>query len=122
MMKQETLVPLEFLPLHGTDLFERFKGLEKFEPDTEICVVTDSGAVYQGGAAWITLLYALREYREWAFTLSTPTMMPLARKLVHAVSANRLGISKLMGWSVDDLEALEALPEEGRCVEGTCVV
>jgi predicted DCC family thiol-disulfide oxidoreductase YuxK len=118
-MKQEALVPLTFLPLQAPDLFERFKGLEAFDPETEICIVDDEGAVYQGAAAWITILYALRDFREWAFALSTPAMMPLARKLVHAVSNNRMGISSMLGWSVKDLEAL---PDEKRCMDGACEV
>lgn len=119
VMRQDTLVPLEFLPLHAPDLYERFTGLEAFHPETEIVVIGDDGDVYQGAGAWIMLLYAMRNFRHWSFTLSTPRLMPLARKLVYTISANRLAISNLLGWSVHDLEAL---PDETHCTQGSCTV
>ena len=68
-MEQETLIPLEFLALQTSDLGERFVGIEAYHPEDEVVVVSDTGDLYQGAAAWIMVMYAMREFRSWAFTM-----------------------------------------------------
>ena len=115
IMEQEMLVPLEFLALQTPDLGKRFVGIEAFHPEDEVVIVSDAGEVYQGAAAWIMVMYALREFRSWAFTMASPNLMPLARKLVHAVSENRLKISAFFGATPKMVKTLEAIPDKPRC-------
>src|ERR1700709_316920 len=54
----------------------RFPGLKELHPEKEIVVISDAGEVWHGGAAWVTCLWALREYREWSLRLAHPTPPP----------------------------------------------
>ncbi|MES2597036.1 MAG: hypothetical protein V4662_16950 [Verrucomicrobiota bacterium] len=46
-------------------------------------------------------LWALREYRAWSARLAGPTMQSAARQVVHWISQNRIGISRLIGFTSD---------------------
>ena len=74
LAQQPAFVPLVFLPLQAPDLPQRFPGLERLHPEKEIVVFSDSGDVWQGGAAWVMCLWALREYREWSQRLAHPAL------------------------------------------------
>lgn len=63
----------------------------------ELTVVGDGGEVYRGAKAWVVCLWALPEYRSLALDLSSPEMMPLARRAIAAVSKNRYALSRLVG-------------------------
>jgi hypothetical protein len=63
----------------------------------ELAVIADTGEGWLGDRAWITCLWALREYRGWAQKLSTPAMLPLARQAFLALSGNRFALSRLLG-------------------------
>lgn len=39
----------------------------------------DDGSLWQGAGAWVILLWALREYREWSLRLASPAMQQIAR-------------------------------------------
>ena len=49
-------------------------------------VVSDEGAVYRDGSAWIMCLFALEEYRDWANRLAHPLLRPLARQAFALLS------------------------------------
>jgi predicted DCC family thiol-disulfide oxidoreductase YuxK len=103
--RQEAFVPLWFIPFQTGEAECRFPGLKELHPEKEIVIVSDAGEVWQGGAAWVMCLWALREYREWSLRLAHPALLPVARRLCEVVSANRFRIS---GWlkasmSHDDL-------------------
>jgi predicted DCC family thiol-disulfide oxidoreductase YuxK len=83
------LVPLEFLPAGSAAARERFPDLDHDATLRDITVVADTGAVYVGDAAWLACLWALDAYRELADTLSSPHLLPLARKVVDAAAAVR---------------------------------
>jgi hypothetical protein len=59
-------------------------------------VISDEGAVYLNDHAWIMVLYAMVEYREWAARLTHPLLMPLARQAFAALSKNRHFLSSFL--------------------------
>ena len=80
----------------------------------------DDGSLWQGAAAWVTCLWALREYREWSLRLASPGMQQIARRVVHWISSNRISLSHLMRLRSDD--ALMAQVTEAACDNGACAV
>jgi predicted DCC family thiol-disulfide oxidoreductase YuxK len=107
-------VPLRLVPLYGSELSLRFPGIGAFEPDKKLVLVSDEGVVWQGDSAWIMVLWALREGRELSLKLASPTLRPLARKIVEAVSGNRLRLSRWLHIRP------ESLAEPIACAAGVC--
>ena len=70
----------------------------------DLAVISDEGAVYLNDRAWIIVMYAMVEYREWAARLTHPVLMPLARQAFAALSKNRHWLSKML--STEDPEAI----------------
>ena len=112
--RQPVFVPLRMVPLHSPGLSARFPGIESFHPDEKLVIVSDDGSVWRGDGAWITLLWALREGRELALKLASPALRPLARRIVNAVSCNRLRLSNWLSLRPDTLET------DAACSEGVC--
>ena len=84
------------LVAQGSEKAKRlFPELEQVADKEDLAVVSDEGAVYLNDRAWIMVLYAMVEYREWAARLTHPLLMPLARQAFAALSRNRHAIS---GW------------------------
>jgi predicted DCC family thiol-disulfide oxidoreductase YuxK len=102
--KQPTFIPLRLVPLHSPAVAAHFPGIDRFEPGEKLVVVADNGRVWRGDGAWITLLWALPSGREIALKLSSPALRPLARKVVTAVSNNRLKLSRWLRLNPDSLE------------------
>jgi predicted DCC family thiol-disulfide oxidoreductase YuxK len=86
-----------------------FPELERIATRDDLAVISDEGAVYLNEHAWIMVLYALVEYRDWAERLAHPLLMPLARQAFAALSKNRLFISNWL--------SSEKIAEELRKVE-----
>jgi hypothetical protein len=80
----------------------------------------DDGSLWQGAGAWVTCLWALREYREWSLRLTSPGMQQIARRVVHWISSNRISLSHLLWLRSDD--ALMAQVTETACDNGACAV
>lgn len=112
--QQATFIPLRFVPLHSPDLDSKFPGVMSFGPEEKLIVVADDGSLWKGDSAWITLLWALREGRELAMKLASPAMRPLARRVVTAVSSNRLRLSRWLRLAPD------AIAEADECKDGSC--
>jgi predicted DCC family thiol-disulfide oxidoreductase YuxK len=74
-----------------------FPELEGIAGKEDLVVISDDGAVYMNDRAWIMVLYALIEYRDWAARLTHPLLMPLARQAFAALSKNRHLISDWLG-------------------------
>ncbi len=74
----------------------------------ELVVVSNHGEVWAGPAAFITLLWALNDWREWSYRISGPELAPLAQRFFNAISSNRRSIAALI------------LPDP--CDDGTCRV
>jgi len=81
-----------------------FPELAQIATKEDLAVVSDEGAVYLNDRAWIMVLYALVEYREWASRLAHPLLMPLARQAFAALSKNRHFISSML--TPENAEAL----------------
>lgn len=81
-----------------------FPDLDRIAGREDLAVISDEGAVYLNDRAWIMVLYAMVEYRDWAARLTHPLLMPLARQAFAALSKNRHWISNLL--STNDPEAI----------------
>jgi len=81
-----------------------FPELEEIATKDDLAVISDEGAVYLNDRAWIMVLFAMVEYRDWAARLTHPLLMPLARQAFAALSKNRHSISNWL--STEDPEAI----------------
>ncbi|MGW7420062.1 thiol-disulfide oxidoreductase DCC family protein [Streptomyces sp. NPDC054813] len=86
LARQPQLVPLTLVPAASDEARARFPGLDHSATLDEVTVVGDSGQVYRDTAAWIVVLWALREHRPLAHRLSTPAGARLARGAVLAAA------------------------------------
>lgn len=98
---QPAYVRLDFVPYDSPEAKKRLPAIQHLRADQEIIVMADSGEVWQGAGAWVMCLWALREYRAWSARLATPTMQSAARKVVHWISQNRIGMSRLLRFKSD---------------------
>ncbi|WP_438818953.1 thiol-disulfide oxidoreductase DCC family protein [Streptomyces hilarionis] len=97
--RQPQLVPLEFVPAGSAEACARLPGLDHRATLEEITVVGDAGQVYRGAAAWIVVLWALREHRPLAHRLSTPAGARIARAAVLSAAKWRQGQERGgVGW------------------------
>ena len=97
--------------------------MKQLQPEKEIVVISDAGEVWQGGAAWVTCLWALQEYREWSQRLASPALLPFAQRLCEVVSANRYRLSSWLGAARNEEELqrkLALLPARHCENEGYC--
>lgn len=117
MMRQRAYVKLNFLPYDSPMALNVLPELPGLDPAGQIVVYADTGEVYQGAEAWITCLWALRDWRGWAKRFSRPEWRPLAHKLCGLISGNRLKISKVLRLTPDRAAAMDAAQP---CAEGTC--
>ncbi len=121
--RQPAYVPLTFIPLQSPEAECRFPGIGRLHPEKEIIVISDVDEVWQGAAAWVTCLWALREYREWSQRLAHPALLPLARRLCEIVSANRFKLSQWLTGSTTNEELrrkLDSIPAPHCEHEGYC--
>jgi predicted DCC family thiol-disulfide oxidoreductase YuxK len=89
----------------GSDKVKRlFPELDQIVGNDDLAVISDDGAVYLNDRAWIMVLYAMVEYRDWATRLTHPLLMPLARQAFAALSKNRHTLSRWL--SSEDPEAI----------------
>lgn len=73
-----------------------FPELERIATKEDLAVISDEGAVYLNDRAWIMVMYAMVDYRDWAARLTHPLLMPLARQAFAALSKNRHFISSML--------------------------
>ena len=106
MWRQESFVPIRFLPCDSPEARARYGSVPWL--GEELVVVSDRGEVWAGPAAFITALWALREWREWSYRISGPELAPLAGRFFHAISSNR--------------RAIAAMIAPDPCAGGTCRV
>jgi len=86
---QPAYVELRFVPAGSAEARQRFPQLDHTETTQEITAISDEGGVYIGANAWLICLWALQDYRAWSLRLSSPEMLPLARRIVIWVAQNR---------------------------------
>lgn len=71
-----------------------FPQLDVAEALRDITVIDHRGRVFRGAKAWLMCLWALPAYRSMALQLSTPELMPMAKRCVAWVSRNRQQLSR----------------------------
>jgi len=86
--KQRQLVPIECAP--------------KPAGQTDLAVLSESGEVWTGDSAWLIVLWALDEYRDWSYRLARPELLPLARQAFATISKNRAQLSSWLGLKADE--------------------
>jgi predicted DCC family thiol-disulfide oxidoreductase YuxK len=96
LLEQPKLVGLALLPAGSDAAVRMLRGIPPPSPD-ELVVVSDTGAVWRGNHAWVVVLWALRNYRGWARRLSSPALLPAARRIFATLSGSRAMISSCLG-------------------------
>jgi len=94
LMRQPKFVPLEFIAFQSPEVRQRFPGIDALNPQEQLLVVADDGAVYRGANAWVMCLWALQDYRNYAQRLADPILLPFARIVCELLSRNRFSISR----------------------------
>jgi predicted DCC family thiol-disulfide oxidoreductase YuxK len=95
LARSATFVPLDLLACQSREARERYGAVPWL--GEELVVVSDDGDVWVGPAAFLVCLWALRDYREWAYRLSGPELAPLADRFFVAISSRRRRISAFLG-------------------------
>jgi predicted DCC family thiol-disulfide oxidoreductase YuxK len=90
--QQVPLVGLRFVAAESATARQRFPQL----PTGEVAVVANTGEAWFGDHAWIVCLWALRDYRDLAFRLTSPLLSLMAREAFTVVSKNRHALSSLL--------------------------
>ncbi len=90
--EQVPLVRVRFIPSGSPEARQSFPQL----PPGELAVVADTGEVWLGNHAWIVCLWALRDYRDLAFRLTSPLLLLMAREAFAVLSANRAALSGML--------------------------
>ena len=91
---QPKLVELVFVPCKSEEARRRFPQLDHDLTAKDLTVIGELGAVYVGSKAWLMVLWALCRYREWAYRLSSPELLPTTRRVVSMISQHRYQISR----------------------------
>jgi predicted DCC family thiol-disulfide oxidoreductase YuxK len=99
LSNQPKYVELAFVPVASEEARLRYPTLNHALTLKDVTVISDDGAVYWGAKAWLMCLWALRNYREWSFRLSSPDLLPTTRRVVSMISQNRRrldGVGKVL--------------------------
>ena len=83
------LVPLSFVPAGSAEARRLFPGLDHAATLRDLTVIGDDGSIYVGDGAWAACLWALADYRGMAERLTSPRLLPAARRFIAAASAVR---------------------------------
>jgi predicted DCC family thiol-disulfide oxidoreductase YuxK len=111
LMRQRMLIDLRFIPAGSPAALRLFPGLDRAgEPPEELVVVSDQGAIYRNGSAWIMCLFALEAYRDRANRLANPLLLPLARQAFALLSKQRSRISHWLTLA-SEVEIAETLSQ-----------
>jgi len=118
---QPRWVAVEFVDWASDEAERRLPGIRGMGAGKDVVVLADDGRWWQGTAAWLTCLWATREYRAWSHRLAAPVLQPLVRKAVHLLSENRLTFSRLLRLPNDATlaAAIHSLPD-AECADGVC--
>lgn len=124
MLGQEAHCRLEFVAYDSPLARRLLPEIVHLDADREIVVMSDDGDIWQGPGAWVVSLWVLRKWRRWAERMASPVLLPLAARICHLVSANRLTLSRLLALKADEdvaaeLEATPACPDGGCGLPGT---
>jgi predicted DCC family thiol-disulfide oxidoreductase YuxK len=112
LQEQRSWIGLRLIAAGSQTARNMFPEIETFAGQNDLVVISDEGAVYLNDRAWIMVLYALEEYRDWAARLTHPLLLPLARQAYAALARNRHFLSRCLSSA-----APEAIAAELRNVE-----
>ena len=121
MLGQFSHCRLEFVPYTSNLAKRLLPEIVNMDAGREIIVMNDEGDIWQGPEAWVVCLWVLKKWRGWAERMAAPALLPLAAKVCHLVSANRLTLSKLLALKVD-AEVAAVCEEKVECGGGSCGV
>jgi predicted DCC family thiol-disulfide oxidoreductase YuxK len=99
LREQPKLIELVFIPCKSEEARRRYPHLDHELTQTDRTLVSDDGAIYFGPKAWLMVLWALTRYRDWAYRLSSPELLPTTKRVVSLVSQNRYQIGRVAGLS-----------------------
>lgn len=99
MLGQRAYVEIEFMPATSAEARDRYGSLPWL--GDELLVVSNHGQVWVGPAAFITCLWALVEWRPWAFRLSG-SCAGLAERFFVNVSKNRAFLARFINHECED--------------------
>ena len=97
--EQPKYVTMAFVEAGSAEARKRFPDLDHDATLTELTVVGWGGEVYRDAKGWVMCLWALKKYRSAALRLSTPELMPVARRTIAWVSKQRFQIAEAAGWT-----------------------
>src|SRR4051794_18372944 len=83
------IVPLSFVAAGSAEARRLFPGLDHAATLQDLTVIADDGPYYIGDAAWVACLWALADYRRTAERISSPRLLPTARRIIAAASKVR---------------------------------
>jgi predicted DCC family thiol-disulfide oxidoreductase YuxK len=109
ILRQSPLVRLRFVDGGSSEARAAYPQL----PPGELAVVADTGEVWLGNRAWIVCLWALHEYRDLAFRLTSPGLLRFAQEAFAAISRNRVALGRLLELR-SDREIEQLLRKERR--------
>ncbi|MDP0499426.1 MAG: DUF393 domain-containing protein [Verrucomicrobiota bacterium JB022] len=111
LIRQPAYLELELLPVQARSVQMAYPELAEHDASENMIVISDTGLVYTGDDAWITILWALKDWRDWANRLQQPALRPLARQFWQLVSQNRYALSALLPEKATEEELREHLSE-----------
>ena len=97
LAEQPKLVEIKMIPIKTEAARQRYPKLNHELTADDLTVVSEEGAVYFGPKAWLMVLWALCRYRDWAYRLATPQLLPTTRRVVSMISEHRYQISRAAG-------------------------
>jgi predicted DCC family thiol-disulfide oxidoreductase YuxK len=89
LASRRQLVPLWFVPAGSAQARHLFPTLDHAATLRDLTVIADDGSFYVGDGAWVACLWALADYRGMAERISSPRMLPAARRFIAAAAAVR---------------------------------
>src|SRR6266508_3606513 len=99
LAQQPKIVELTFVPCNSEEARRRYPKLNYALTQKDLTVISEDGAVYFGAKAWLMVLWALCQYREWSYRLSSPELLPTTMRVVSVMSQNRYEIGRVAGLS-----------------------
>ena len=99
LAEQPKIVELNFVPCASDEARKRYPQLNHAVTRQDLTVISNDGAVYFGPKAWLMVLWSLARYRDWAYRLATPELLPTTKRVVSLICQNRYQISRAAGLS-----------------------
>jgi len=95
MSEQPKYIDIAFVAVNSEEAWYRYPQLNHSLTAADLTVISDRGAVYWGAKAWLMCMWALRGFREWALRLSSPELLPTAKRVLSMISENRYKLEGL---------------------------